>query len=200
MKTWNHTKWTSLIGVLVVCILVAACGKDNKAPEQQQPAAPSTPVVNTPAATNNNSPFVTASGWDDFKTKVAAGTFSAPTIAKIEYIYQKCSSDTNKFLGIFTYQTNKCTSSFSRTLRDGVVMREDSLNSKAQVVTSLTTLINQVSSSIYYRQLSASAFQFQVGNDIYVINLAYPAEANPTYKYNISTGQGYQLSQYIALF
>jgi hypothetical protein len=190
------TKWQSLAVFLVICVLASACGKDNKTAIAAAPAAP-TPVVNTPT-TNSNSPFVTASSWEDFKTKVAAGTFSAPTFSNIDYIYQQCSSDSSKFLGIFTFQTNTCSSSFTRSLMAGQVIREDGLNSKTQVVNFLNGLIGQVPSSLYYRQLSASAYQFQVGSTIYVVNLAYPAEANPTYKTSVSSGSGYQMSNFIA--
>lgn len=189
-------KWTGLIGVLTLCVLVSACGKDNKAPEAAAPKVTS-PVVNTPTV-NSTSPYVTATSWEDFKTKVAAGTFTAPTFANIDYIYQKCSSDTSKFLGIFTFQTNSCSETFTRSLMGGQVIREDGLNSKQAVINSLNTLIAAVPSSLYYRQLSPSAFQFQSGSNIYVVNLAYPAEANPTYKTSASSGSGYQLGSFIA--
>lgn len=173
-----------LIGAIVVCGLLSACGKK----DQAAPAAAAAPVNVVNSTYQNSGNTVSFSTWEGFKQAVNDGKF-VPVVGFHEvYKYGTCSTDKGTFLGFIPTYSTSCSQKFEVNIMGGTISGGSYGTTEDQVKTQLKALVNAASgASNSYMILSSTAVQFVSGSYIYIINLGYPAAANPIYKKSISS-------------
>jgi len=198
MKKVGMGRILMLVGI---CFLLSACGSKDEEVVNNNATSNQNVATNN---TSNNSPITSASSWSDFKDKVNAGSFSSlsdsykslmtfnyynqePT--RVIFSFTKCTITTGK-LWIFTSRSSSCGNDFTREIDGDNIYRENGLMSNSSVIEELKTLVNASTSN---KMFSTTAYQFRSGDFEYIIDLKYPAGANPIYKRDVKTGDSYQI-------
>jgi len=182
----EHLK--NLFGVLVICGLLTACGKD------KAPAAPAPAVVTQTGYQPTVGTAVTS--FEDFRQRVIRGEFTAVKGFQETYYYGKNTSESSKFLGFIPVTTNTWGNAFNVSLIGTTITGSEYGANETAIKAALKTIAEQASTAVNsFKQPNPGQpyFQFVSGNYIYGINLAYPAAANPVYRATISSGSYYLL-------
>jgi hypothetical protein len=204
--------WKKVTTLLFLSVFLAACGSDSEQAVEVSKAAPQkvedqSEETKEETKEEETSSVMEVSDFNVFKSKVSKGEFASVKSFKknmmmenantIQVHYAKCNlnnydayeaeedagfwSKVGDFLTP-SVQTNNCMDSFYHTVLGESVMRSD-LKAKDELTTELNDVISNASSAT---KVGSASFQILKGSEIYMIDLNFPLELNPVYKYKPS--------------
>ena len=180
--------------VLVLCGLIGACGKDNKA------AAPNSGVPNI-VNFGNNSPVNISSSFQNIKNRVIANQFRQKISSSETYHFENCTNSVSTgswWIFDFNSYNQNCGNSFTRSY-GSVSIQHEYGNSVEAVRAQLSNLINSAV-DVNGATLTDSYVEFKANDGyIYIYNLNYPIIANPMSRRS-ANGSSYYYFSYLSGF
>ena len=191
----SNINFKHLIGLLVICALLSACGKDNKKAAAVTAPIPPNPYIN-PVTYNPNpttSPGVT--DFETFRTAVRNGQFVPVAGFQEVYKYGHCGTSTDSWF-IFSWGTTSCSKSFEVNYMGGTVTGSSYGADEAAIKAQLVTIVNAVATPApanSFQIISNQRVRFVSGTYIYEFHLGFPAVANPVSRSTVSGSSRYDL-------
>ncbi|HAZ13997.1 MAG: hypothetical protein A2X86_17335 [Bdellovibrionales bacterium GWA2_49_15] len=199
----GNINFKHLIGLLVVCALLSACGKDNKKETAAATPVPCNPyysslnpsgtpcVVGTTTYTPTTSP--TFGDFESFRTAVRNGQFVPVSGFHEIYKYGSCGTSTDSWF-IFTWGTSSCSASFTVDYMGTTVTGSTYGSNEAAIKAKLVEIVNAASGAANTVQIiSNQRVRFVSGSYIYEYHLGYPAVANPVSRSSLNGSSRYDL-------
>jgi len=147
---------------------------------------------NPSSSINNDS---AQSDFDSFKASVMAGEFANTRSEHEVYTYTSCSKQDLQVLSLITLSTSNCSDSFGRAFVWPYTDHEYG-NTEEKVKNELRNIMQAASNSpLHIQNMAKGKYRFVSGDYIYIIDLNYPAIANPISRTSLSgNGPEYYLS------
>ncbi|MBI2519361.1 MAG: hypothetical protein HYV97_03045 [Bdellovibrio sp.] len=202
----SNINFKHLIGLLVICALLSACGKDNKkttaattsAPVQcnpyystYNPSGVPCPTVNGTTAYN---PVAAGSfaDFESFRTAVRNSQFRPVFGYNEVYPYYSCSTSTDKWL-IFSFNSTSCSKSFEVNYLNGTVSGSSLGSTEAAIKAKLIEIVNAASGNAGSFRIDNQRVKFISGDYIYEYHMGIPAVANPVSRASLISSARYDL-------